>query len=56
MKTNYLVIITGILGVLFCGYFLITEKDIPTSLIGFISGTSLIFMWSQLRKLNKKVV
>lgn len=50
MKTNDLVLIVGILGILFCGYFLMTGKDTSTSLIGFISGASLIYLWGYLRK------
>ena len=45
MKMNYLVFIVGILGLLFCGYFLMIGKDTTTSLIGFICGVSLIFFF-----------
>ncbi|MBW2961470.1 hypothetical protein [Mesonia aestuariivivens] len=50
MKQNHLFFIIGMAGILCCGYFLITGKDTTTSLIGFISGTSLLFMWHQLEK------
>ncbi|PYE80921.1 hypothetical protein DFQ11_1031 [Winogradskyella epiphytica] len=55
MKTNDLILVVGILGILFCGYFLIIGKDTSTSLIGFISGSSLIYLWSYLRKKTKKI-
>jgi len=61
MKTNYLVPMVGISGILFCGYFLILGKDVTTSLIGFICGASLLFLWSNFKnpihfsKLNYKI-
>ena len=56
MKANNLVLIVGILGVLFSGYSLITGKNTSTSLIGFISGASLVFMWNDLRKSRRKSI
>lgn len=54
MKTNNLVLIVGMLGILFGGYFLIIGKDISTSLIGFICGASLIFLWKHLSNSRRK--
>ncbi len=54
MKANHLVLIVGIIGVLFFGYFILIGKDIPNNLFGFIAGASLIFAWfSFLRKTGK---
>lgn len=50
MKANDLVLIVGILGILFAGYFFIAGKDTSTSLFVFISGASLVFLWGYLRK------
>ena len=55
MKMNYLVFIVGILGLLFCGYFLMIGKDTTTSLIGFICGVSLIFFGVLLKKQTKSI-
>lgn len=56
MKKNSLVLIVGILGILFSGYFLIIGKDTSTSLIGFICGASLLFLWGYLRKSSGKII
>ncbi len=56
MKTNILVLIIGILGILFCGYFIIIGKDTSSSLIGFICGASLVFQWSYLKKSSGKII
>lgn len=45
MKANYLVLIVGLIGILFFGYFIVIGKDIPNNLFGFIAGASLIFAW-----------
>lgn len=54
MNKNNLILLIGILGIVFCGYFLLTGKDTSTSLIGFICGASLLFLWVQTRKKIEK--
>jgi len=54
MKAINLLLVVGVLGVSVCGYFMLTGKDIITSLIRFICGASLIFGWIGLK--NQKRV
>jgi hypothetical protein len=53
MKANYLILVIGVLGIVYCGYAMILQKDISTSFIGFISGTSLIWGYYNLKKAKK---
>lgn len=53
MKANYLLLIIGALGIIFCGYTMILQKDISTSFIGFISGASLILGYFKLQNAKK---
>lgn len=57
MKANYFLLFIGILGLIFCGYHIISVNETSTSIIGFICGASLIWSYIKEKKLisNKEV-
>ena len=53
MKSNYLLLIVGIAGIIFAGYATFMQKDSTTSLIAFVSGASLVWAYFELSKPKK---
>ncbi|WP_431166475.1 hypothetical protein [Tenacibaculum halocynthiae] len=51
MKANYFLLFIGILGLIFCGYHVISGNETSTSVIGFICGTGLIWGYIKEKKL-----
>lgn len=53
MKTNYILLFIGIVGLLVGGYGLFMQKDYTTNLVTFICGGALIWGYFQAKKAQK---